>query len=90
MASIWFKILQSISKRNLVLQEIKATTDTEVRNIENPLVNLQFLWDKQFIMNAELLQRVFIEFLIEIYNLIQCEPVEERFKIVLKIVDVGF
>lgn len=43
MASIWSKILQAINERNLVLQEMNATIDVEVKNLESLLADLQLL-----------------------------------------------
>lgn len=46
MASIWFKILQAINERNLVLQEMNATIDVEVDNLRSLLADLQLLRDQ--------------------------------------------
>ena len=47
-ASIWFKILQAINDRNLILPEMNATIDVEVKNLKSLLADLQLLhgqWD---------------------------------------------
>ena len=48
MASIWFKILQVMNDRNLILQKMNATIDVEAENLESLLSDLQLVsgqWD---------------------------------------------
>lgn len=58
-ALIWLKNLQTINERNLVLQEMKATIDVEVKNLQSLLADLQVLRNQwNGILNVKLLQIV--------------------------------